>query len=362
MLVALELAPRAAAPSPTEAADAPPRHARWSRRELLVRLVPLGVLVGLAAATRFIGGLLGPAALTVACAAAPRGQRWRTLRWTMALVPALSLLVFIAVWPLLWRDPIGNLLASWSTLRRPHGAEPFGGQLTTAVPWSYFLQYLGATAPVGVLVAAALGVAEQLRRRRALALVTLAAWLGWPLLVSVSPVRQDGVRYVLPALAALSLAAGMGVAAALTWLRAGWRRGALGAVGAAYLALICARIQPYYLDYYNELVGGPAAVSRARRFETAWWGEGLDRAISYINAHAQPGASVHRGCVVPSHLTWFRGDLWAPLSEDARRAEWIVVYAPDTRPCALPPAAQLRFTVRAQGAALAQVWQQPPGR
>ncbi|MEZ4362345.1 MAG: glycosyltransferase family 39 protein [Kofleriaceae bacterium] len=344
MCVALELAPRHP--------DAAPR----TSRQLLARLVPLGVLIGLAAATRFIGGLLGPAALVVAAAAAPAGQRRRVVAWTCAVAPAVALAVFVAVWPRLWSDPLGDLWTSWGTLRRPHAAEPFAGVLTSHPPWSYFFQYLIATAPIGLLAAALVGLAHLVRTRAHLATITLAAWGLAPLVVSFSPVRQDGVRYILPSVAALSLAAGIGLAAASARLP---RRGVAWGVRAAllgYLAIACARVRPYYLDYFGELVGGAGAVSRARRFETAWWGEGLDRAIAYVNQHAAPGAIVHRGCVAPSHLTWFRGDLWAPMTHDARAAEWIVVYAPATAACPLPPAATQVFSVTSQGAVLVSVF------
>jgi hypothetical protein len=124
----------------------------------------------------------------------------------------------------------------------------------------------------------------------------------------------------------------------------------------AYLAITCARIHPYYLDYYGEQVGGPAAVARARRFEIAWWGEGLDRAIAYVDRHARPGDRVHRRCVEPGHLTWFGRGLWEPV-DDPRQATWIVHYQPSWRPCPIPPDARRVFRVSADGAPLVDVWQ-----
>ena len=124
-----------------------------------------------------------------------------------------------------------------------------------------------------------------------------------------------------------------------------------------YLAVACARIHPYYLDYYGEQVGGPAGVAAHRRFEIAWWGEGVADAVAYVNANAAPKARVHKACVEPSHLTWLRGDLWPP--PEVRRptdADWIIVYQPSWKKCRLPPDAELVHEVSAQGAPLARVY------
>lgn len=343
-------------------AGAPP-----SRRALLWRLVGLGVVVGLAAGTRFIAGLLGPMVLIAAVAFAPLGRRLATFALTCAVVPAVSIATFIATWPLLWGDPIGRLFGSWSKLRIPHALEPFGGALTNAPPASYFVAYLVATAPLVLLAGAVFYLVHALRRRaegptRKAALV-VCAWSLLPLVVVLSPVRQDGVRYVLSSAMALGLAAALGFAALWAWWRRqgapAWQpRAAIAGVVAvvAHLGWSCLRAHPYPLDYYNELTGGPGEVSRHRRFETAWWGEGLDRAVDYVNRHAAPRASVSRSCVVPTHLTWFRGDLWARMTDDLDAAEWIVTYAPATTACSIPAGATRVFAVVHQGLVLAEVY------
>ena len=66
-----------------------------------------------------------------------------------------------------------------------------------------------------------------------------------------------------------------------------------------YLGVACVRIHPYYLDYYNEVVGGPSGAWEARLFETGWWGEGMDRAVAWVNDNAPEKATsvVFRGTV-----------------------------------------------------------------
>jgi hypothetical protein len=79
--------------------------------------------------------------------------------------------------------------------------------------------------------------------------------------------------------------------------------------------------------------------------------------VAYVNANAAPGARIDRGCIKPAHLGWFREDLWAPMTNLPAQATWIVVYAPGSRRCALPPDAREVFTATADGVVLSAVYQ-----
>lgn len=329
-------------------------------RRLALRLAAVGALLGLAVFSRFVNILAAPLLGAVLLSGAPAGWRRRTLVLGAAILPVVALAVGLALWPRLWSSPVQHLAEAWGVLRGLHGEEPFLGQITNRPPaLLYFPAYLFATAPLGVLVGLALWLARAAARRERGSLV-VALWLLIPLLVAFSPVRQDGVRYVVPALVAMALACAAGVDWLVSWLGQKTGRGerptflvAAGAL-ALYLAVVCLRIHPYYLDYYGEQVGGPAGVERARRFEVGWWGEGIHDAVAYVNRHAGPGARVHRGCVRPSHLTWLRGDLWTDVRRPAA-ADWILVYEPWRR-CPLPPDARLVHEVSAQGAPIARVY------
>lgn len=346
---------------------APPRpFAGQARDPLPGRLVVIGLVVGLAVSSRFVNALLGPLVGAILLILAPAGQRRRTLALGLAIVVPVAVLVSVAVWPRLWEAPIANLAQSWAKLRVPHSAEPFLGTITNQPSRWYFAVYLVATAPLGLLLGAALWAWRALRRRderRATAIVLL--WLAVPMVVAFSPVRQDGVRYIMPCLLALACVAAAGFDFAAAWIGArlearglGSGRGFLGvaAVLVVYLGITAARIHPYYLDYYGEHVGGPAGVAERRLFEVAWWGEGIADAVEYVNRHAAPGARVHKRCVEPSHLTWLRADLWDREVQRAERADWVLVYQPAWRDCAVPPGAELVHEVTAQGAPLVRVY------
>jgi hypothetical protein len=169
-----------------------------------------------------------------------------------------------------------------------------------------------------------------------------------------SPVRQDGVRYVLPSVVALAMCAAAGLDFIATKLQRGFP--ILAAVVVAYLGITLVRVHPYYLDYFGEQIGGAGTVAQHGWMETAWWGEGVDRAVDYVNEHAPAGAHVYRDCIEPKHLAWFRGDLWVPMAHSIDQADWVVTYAPQTHHCQLPPTFQKVFSVDANGAVLAEVW------
>jgi hypothetical protein len=172
--------------------------------------------------------------------------------------------------------------------------------------------------------------------------------------VVASPVRQDGVRYVMPSVVALAVCS----AAGWEWLASRFKLYVpLLAVMVAYLAVTLLSIHPYYLDYFAEEVGGVSTVQKHGWFETAWWGEGVDRAVDYVNEHAAKGAHVYRDCIEPAHLAWFREDLWDPMVRVPAQADFIVTYAPASHRCPIPAGFRKTFSVDVRGAVLAEVWQ-----
>jgi hypothetical protein len=323
-----------------------------------LRLGWIGVAIGIAVASRFVNALVGPLCAAIAVIQAPPGRRRHALLWSAIAMPLAALATLYLVWPRLWTHPIAALAESFHKLDTAHSPEPFLGAVTSHPGPHYFAVYLFATLPLGILIAVALGAVCLVRARGASALIA-ALCLVIPLGVALSPVRQDGVRYAMPCLSGLALIAAAGVDQLAIWLRARRAFAAVMAIIVGYLAAVLIHIHPYYLDYFAEQVGGAGEVAARGRFETAWWGEGLDRAVDYVNAHAAPGARIDRHCIEPAHLAWFREDLWPAMTSAASQASWIVSYAPASHPCAVPPDARPVFRVATDGAVLAVVYQRP---
>ncbi len=323
-----------------------------------VRLMWVGVACGLAVATRYTNLLVLPAAGTAILMTAAPPFRRRVIGLGALIIPAAMIATFVAVWPGMWSHPIEHLKAGWQILGHQHLPETYLGHEEQTPPWHYFPLYVAVSTPIVVLVLALGGGIGRAWRRRERGWILVAVWLVAPFGVAFSPVRQDGVRYVLPALVPLAIAAGAGLA----WL-VEKRRAILAVTAGAlvvYLAIVCARIEPYYIDYFAEQVGGPATVQAHGWFETGWWGEGIADAVTWLNEHAEDGSSVAR-MVQPNHVTWLRGDLWAKMSDTVRadtgwilvNDEWIDTMSPSWQP---PAGAELVYDVRIEGASLARVY------
>lgn len=340
-------------------------------RQLAWRFAGIGVVLGIAIMSRFVNVLLAPLIGGVLLVQAPSGERKKTFALGLAIIPLVAIAVSLLIWPRLWSTPIDNLTQSWNKLKNPHSLEPFLGKLTNTPPRHYFLVYLWATAPVGVLVGMVAWLARVAVRREQSTLV-LKLWLIVPLLVLLSPVRQDGVRYIMPCLMALAVIAAGGIDFVVAEAAKKYHErqpqlfaATAGALG-LYLAIACVRVHPYYLDYYNELYGGPAGVARRKAFEIAWWGEGLHEAVGYINRHARPKDRVFKAWVEPGHLAWLRGDLWATEARSPHQADWILVYRPSWKACGkrfcedppyrIPSGFSPAYRVSVQGAPLATVY------
>ncbi len=82
----------------------------------------------------------------------------------------------------------------------------------------------------------------------------------------------------------------------------------------------------------------------------------MKAAVDYVNAHAKPGARIFRNCIEPAHLAWFRQDLWQPMTNQLRDADWVIAYSPQFKRCPVPPTLERAFVVEVQGAILAIVY------
>lgn len=193
-----------------------------------------GLALGLAAATKYTAGI---AVLPLAAAVAVRvadvpGARRRALGGA-ALAGALALVAFVAANP----HAVLSFGEFWDDLRRQQqGASGFG---KLGLGYDSGLLYYLWTLSWGLgwlpLAAAAVGTVAAFRadRRRALLLVP------WPVLFTVYMGLQDRYfgRWLLPALPALALLAGVGAAWLADRLRtAGARAAALAALTAALTA------------------------------------------------------------------------------------------------------------------------------
>lgn len=224
---------------------------------------------------------------------------------------ALAVAVFVALWPAMWVDPVGSLWRMATEMEayvEGHVNPNFFMGAPTDDPGLLFypVAFLFRTTPA-VLVGVAAALIFYLRREWIFAAVGMrravrgALFFALVFIAAMSVPAKKFDRYILPAFLALDMAAAVGWLAltqtpwstnAAGWLRS-LRRLSPGAIllGVAVLfhGLFVPLTYPYYLTYYNPLVGGSRT---APQVLFVGWGEGLDQAARWLNA--LPGSEQFR--------------------------------------------------------------------
>lgn len=294
-----------------------------------------------------------------------REGRWR-IPWPVLGLLLIATAIFYGLWPYLWSGPVTNLRAMLRAWSGGMGNEWYLGRYHPRLErFDYIWVYFVVTTPLAHLAGLICFLALGLQRERA-RVVAVLGWLLAPLLTSLGPV-QDGIRYAAPAFAPLCVAGGLGFRSVWGLLERGWPSGA-SRRGVAVLALaaifgpLAAQAVlyfPYYLDYYNELVGPRRAYER-RLFEVGWWCEGLQPAMAAVNRLAPPRATVlvdRPGFC--AHIRGLRPDLRA-VPDLNELPEFVVrnyLYQGRT-----PSAEYVRVHVeQVMGAPLADVWRRRTG-
>jgi hypothetical protein len=272
---------------------------------------------------------------------------WRSL-WLFAAWLIIAAITFVALFPAMWVAPWQTLVKIFTVAQEyaevGHGSSIFfNGQVipdgNLGLPYFYFypLTYLWRVTPI-VLIGLPLAAWGYFTRREPFSTPKVRQAAGglalYALLFTLAMTLGDKKfdRYLAPVYPALDLIAGLGWYALAAWL---WRRkpadgraslAQLGAVGGLLLALGLQAASalstfPYYLSYYNPLVGGGRAAPAVMQ---VGWGEGLDEAARYING--KPGANKLHAISwysTGSFSYYFEGEdhsYW--YSQDANPDEW----------------------------------------
>jgi hypothetical protein len=258
----------------------------WLRGRQWTMLILSAVAGGLALLTKAPAITLLPFfGMLWLVAARPWRGDWRT--WMAPLIWAvLFAAVYAALWPALWVRPTRTLydVAQFAVTLggAPHlWPTYFLGRPTTGDPGLLFYPIamalrLGPVATIGLILLAALAA---LRRLPAGATVL---WLLVFVVVFVDVMAIGSKkfdRYMLPALGALTILSGAGIAALARSLPRQLGAAVVG-VAVAGQALWLGSSYPYPLAAYNPLLGGATV---ARQAIMVGWGEGLDQAAGYLS-------------------------------------------------------------------------------
>ncbi len=367
-----------------------------ARRYLLVS----GVAMGLAALTKSYGVLVGPVATLFWLVgwwrrALPHSKlegdmdaqppalssvslRKAILSWgrDVVLCAVVAGTVFVLAWPAMWVTPLGvlrNMLGlSFEYATRPGDATTafFRGQVVADPgPWFYLVALWFRATPLALL-GGVLAIVGLLWRNRApttpgtpnhgaleerngsgdseprggfaldgrstkVALGLLVYALLFLIVITLSRKKFD--RYMLPALLAGDVLAGIGLAHAVRSLWSIGRAGRTGrhvAVAVTSIALVVvqavvllAPIFPsYYLAYYNPLAGG---IRRAVQTIPVGWGEGMEQTAPYLAAQGGAADTHVATWAVAGVAPFFPGHVTKPDAQGLVGADYVALYVGD---------------------------------
>ncbi len=262
---------------------------------------------------------------------------------------------YVALWPAMWVAPLDTLSgvldkALGYAAEAEETARFFrGAAVADPGPLFYPLAFLFRVSPFTLLglLASPLVWWRGSRRERWVwgTLLTYAGFYG--IMIALGAKKFD--RYLLPLFPPLDLLAAMGWACLGQVADGKWRmanskcqlsaisyrlsaisqrRWAL--VGIAALALIQALLvlpcHPYYLAWYNPLLGG---LRQAVRMLPVGWGEGLEKAAAYLNALPEAEKLSAASAGVPGMAPKFKGQTLPLTPASLVEADYVVIYVSD---------------------------------
>ena len=326
----------------------------WARRATLDRprlalLLASGAASGLAMVQKSPAVFLVPCAVLLLTASLLRQGVSRAS--TVGMLRALALwgvaaaVIYVAAWPAMWGDPLGTIEKVLNTATRyaAEGHTPgnyFLGQAVHDPGWLFYpvvaLFRLSPLTLVGLVGVLARFTTKGFPGVRSFA---LAALLSYSVLFGGFMSLGDKMfdRYLLPAIPALMITAAVGLLWLATsfqqWVHSQWslgrylspRRMSMGVVVLALVvqAVVLLAHHPYYLTYYNPLLGG---ATQARRALLVGWGEGYDQAAAYLNA--KPGAEELQ-VTTPTTAAFaplFDGETWPMDRYYPWRSDYVLFY------------------------------------
>ncbi|MCL4258943.1 MAG: glycosyltransferase family 39 protein [Anaerolineales bacterium] len=274
------------------------------RERSWTHLLVSGVAAGLAWATKSPMLLLGPWVAVMAAAVVVRGQmRGKAALGSLAAWGLAAGLVFTLLWPKMWVAPVEAITQVLSYAGESAGGVHSGtiffagqlyedGKLGAASAIFYPVSFVWRATPVVLLGLAAAGWVGL--RRKAFEpsrLQGVVGLLGFAILFVVMMSLGDKKfdRYMLPSYAILVTVAGWGLGLGIQLAARRWPVLRTASVVAAALLLSAqlwsaVSVFPYYLSYYNPLLGG---TRRAESVMMLGWGEGLEQAATWLAQ--QPG-------------------------------------------------------------------------
>jgi len=219
------------------------------------------------------------------------------------LAPIIGALILFASWPYLWQNPLKNTLdvfKFYKTIGLTQSADPrFTGIFNINTYPLYWILY---TTPIPTLILFFAGLLFSIKKiifeKNATVLLFLL-WLTVPILRVIAPKTTiyGGVRQIMEYIPALSLIAGLGASALLSYAKSKFAKKAFLVFVLLILLIpntyVLYKTHPSQNTYFNEFAGG---LSGAREKDIPSWGNTFGAAyrkgVEWINKNAEPDAQV----------------------------------------------------------------------
>ena len=255
-----------------------------------------GILVGIALTTKYTNVLLMPLMTFVYLWYFKSANKKVSLRFTIKVlcIFLISIVVFFLLWPMPWVHlrEVFDVNYKWRVIgSRQSVPEVFFGRLMLVPIFYYFVHFL-ITTPLVILGFFMIGIKYIFKNKKWI-LYVLLVWFLFPFILSFYNFRQHGVRYIIQVYAPLSLIAAIGIDYFFSKFTSKITTKLLYFVPIIiYLFIILVRITPYYLDYFNILVGGAKGVYEKKLFQLGWWGQGIGESAEYLSKNAAKGSKI----------------------------------------------------------------------
>lgn len=260
-------------------------------------VVICGILLGLAIATKYTNIMLVPLFILIYVVWSRFNKKIKnkkTLAKKLIFIILVAFATLFFIWPFPWFHM--DYVWKWEQATRfsevaSHPVpEVFFGRLMP-VPIFYYFVYFLITTPFLILVLFLAGL-KNISEKKKWILYVIVIWFLLPFLQSFLNMRQHGVRYVIQIYVPLSLISAIGFNFLLEKFKSLKYKYLFLIAVAIYMFIILKNITPYYLDYFNIVVGGAKGVYESRSFQMGWWGQGIREAAGYIVKNAEKGANV----------------------------------------------------------------------
>jgi 4-amino-4-deoxy-L-arabinose transferase-like glycosyltransferase len=254
--------------------------------------IATGIALGMALMVKQSNALLIPL-LTTILFIWRKTSKTQASYWKLINIFGIGFITFFLLWPMPWFHldyVIDFHNKMWAPEDPQAPPELIFGRFMLTPPFYYLLSLL-ITTPGVILILFLIGI-KNILNKKAISLILLA-WLAFPLLQSFYHFRQHNIRYIIEIYAPLSIIAAIGFEKALQHTFFTPTRKAIAMIVIVqYLLLTLYKASPYYLEYFNGLVGGTKNVYNNKLFLLGWWGQGMKEAGEYLEKNAQQGAKI----------------------------------------------------------------------